>query len=256
MLDYPTITKFRCIPWTGEAQVHPPSQVQGIDSIRNLHDLMFNTSCYSFVLSMRPWVVSPHSACHCAGTQPRQQSTFVLTKFIVGQGRYPAALPCWVVFLFLFPRLLPLLNRASWLIREKEHLGCRNARSTCPLGSTRGSPEWLPIGRGLSVGEFGKQQLLASLGSQRCWLAEAFTPLGALGAWPYGFRACTPLGPRGGVLVTTFLFISFPPRDRSSQPCGENSLVPACTQSFRGHRQRGTFEPLGTSAWKDFFPVL
>ena len=75
LLDYPTITKFRCIPWTGEAQVHPPSQVQGIDSIRNLHDLMFNTSCYSFVLSMRPWVVSPHSACHCAGTQPRQQST-------------------------------------------------------------------------------------------------------------------------------------------------------------------------------------
>ena len=168
-LDYPTINKFRCIPWTGEAQVHPPSQVQGIDSIRNLHDLVSNTSCYSFVLPTRPWMVSPHFSLPLPWDSTWQQTTFFLTKFIVGQGRYPATLSCWVVFLFLFPRLLPLLNRASWLIREKPRSTCRNARSTCPLGSTRGSPSGCPSGGDCRWG---------SSGSSSCWRVLARSAAG------------------------------------------------------------------------------
>ena len=69
----------------------PAESISEIDSIRNLHDLVSNTSFYSFVLSTRPWMVSPHFSFKLPlpWDSTWQQSTFFLTKFIVGQGKIP-----------------------------------------------------------------------------------------------------------------------------------------------------------------------
>ena len=190
VLDYPTITKFRCIPWTGEAQVHPPSQVQGIDSIRNLHDLVSNTSCYSFVLPTRPWMVSPHFSLPLPWDSTWQQSTFFLTKFIVGQGKIPRL---FVVKFFLSFRSIFLSPPPSSRSQPAHGRG----------GGGEGGGH-LPYARARRWVCSGGGGLLADTGSQHqggC----VFLP-------PFSF--CSP----------TF---SLSPAIISSQPCGENSLVPS-----------------------------
>ena len=98
----------------------------------------------------------------------------------MGQGRYPATLSCWVVFLFLFPRLLPLLNRASWLIREKEHLP---QRPECVPAWQHARFTGVAAHRAGLVG--GGVREAAAVGES--WLAALLVcggiiPLGALGA--------------------------------------------------------------------------
>ena len=62
----------------------------------------------------------------------------------------------------------------------------------------------------------------------------------------------------GGLLADTgitarYRSLSYP-RSFHRSLAAKTHLFPACTQSFRGHRQRGTFEPLGTQVEGLNFP--